>query len=307
MPGAQTLQLEVRLVSLTPWASREERDVSTRGSGTLTFEAHVRDVRTAEMLAVFQGHPGRRQGLAGEHCLQRAEQRHQAFQRPGVGTSANASQRHRLVMERSDPERTASSARGRRTNLAGEGARSRSRRRRAAAARRAHHGGHERYRRKHRQDDHRGLSLERSRDDRPCVAPTTLPSSSRGFRARADCSGAAISTHARKSASSTSGFARSPSGATWAGSTTARSRRRRWWSTADLGIELVHPIRAGYPACGRSPNARSPKRSREPSAPTNARDAANAATDAVPGVCDGRGRSACPSSRGGRLAARHAA
>jgi len=53
--GMQTLQLEVRLISLTPWASREERDVSTRGSGELTFEAHVRDARTAELLAVFRG------------------------------------------------------------------------------------------------------------------------------------------------------------------------------------------------------------------------------------------------------------
>lgn len=53
-PG--TLQLEVRLISLTPWASREEGpELSTRGSGTLTFEAHVRDARTAELLAVYQG------------------------------------------------------------------------------------------------------------------------------------------------------------------------------------------------------------------------------------------------------------
>ena len=43
---------------------------------------------------------------------------------------------------------------------------------------------------------------------------------------------------------------------------------------ADLGNDGVHPNRAGYAsACGRSPNARSPKRSREPAAPTNARSA----------------------------------
>ena len=55
MPGPATLQLEVRLISLTPWASREERDATTLGSGTLTFEAHVRDARTAELLVAYQG------------------------------------------------------------------------------------------------------------------------------------------------------------------------------------------------------------------------------------------------------------
>ena len=53
--GPSTLQLEVRLISLTPWASREERDATTLGSGTLTFEAHVRDARTAELLVAYQG------------------------------------------------------------------------------------------------------------------------------------------------------------------------------------------------------------------------------------------------------------
>ena len=53
-PG--TLQLEVRLINLTPWASREEdRELSTRGSGTLSFEAHVRDARTGELLVAYQG------------------------------------------------------------------------------------------------------------------------------------------------------------------------------------------------------------------------------------------------------------
>ena len=51
-PG--TLQIDVHLLSLTPWASRDEK-VETLGSGTLTFEAHVRDASTAELLAVFQG------------------------------------------------------------------------------------------------------------------------------------------------------------------------------------------------------------------------------------------------------------
>ena len=51
-PG--TLAIDVRLISLTPWASRDEK-VETLGSGTLTFEAHVRDAATSELLAVFQG------------------------------------------------------------------------------------------------------------------------------------------------------------------------------------------------------------------------------------------------------------
>jgi len=51
-PG--TLQIEVRIISLTPWASRGEK-VETLGTGTLTFEAQVRDARTSELLAVLQG------------------------------------------------------------------------------------------------------------------------------------------------------------------------------------------------------------------------------------------------------------
>jgi uncharacterized protein DUF3313 len=54
-PAPGTLQLEVRLVSLTPWASRGETDATTLGSGTLTFEAYVRDARTAELLVAYQG------------------------------------------------------------------------------------------------------------------------------------------------------------------------------------------------------------------------------------------------------------
>ena len=51
-PG--TLQIDVHLISLTPWAAHDEK-VQTLGSGTMTFEAHVRDAKTAELLAVFQG------------------------------------------------------------------------------------------------------------------------------------------------------------------------------------------------------------------------------------------------------------
>ena len=51
-PG--TLQVEVRLVSLTPWAAREEA-VTTMGAGMLTFEAQIRDAQTAELIAIVDG------------------------------------------------------------------------------------------------------------------------------------------------------------------------------------------------------------------------------------------------------------
>jgi len=53
--GPSTLQLEVRIISLTPWASRDEKDAITLGSGTLSFEANVRDALSGELLAAFQG------------------------------------------------------------------------------------------------------------------------------------------------------------------------------------------------------------------------------------------------------------
>jgi hypothetical protein len=54
-PTPGTLQVEVHLISLTPWASRDETDAQTLGTGTLTFEAHIRDAPTGELLFVFQG------------------------------------------------------------------------------------------------------------------------------------------------------------------------------------------------------------------------------------------------------------
>ena len=54
-PTPGTLQIDVHLISLTPWAARDEKGVETLGSGTMTFEAHVRDAKTAELLAVYQG------------------------------------------------------------------------------------------------------------------------------------------------------------------------------------------------------------------------------------------------------------
>lgn len=50
----EALQLEVHLVSLTPWAARGE-EVETLGSGQLTFEAYLRDAQTADLLALFKG------------------------------------------------------------------------------------------------------------------------------------------------------------------------------------------------------------------------------------------------------------
>jgi uncharacterized protein DUF3313 len=53
--GPGTMQLEFRLISLTPWASQQETEVTTLGSGMLTFEANVRDARTGELLAAYEG------------------------------------------------------------------------------------------------------------------------------------------------------------------------------------------------------------------------------------------------------------
>jgi hypothetical protein len=54
-PTPGTLEIETKIVSLTPWASRAEADAQTLGSGTMTFETHVRDAPTGELLFVFQG------------------------------------------------------------------------------------------------------------------------------------------------------------------------------------------------------------------------------------------------------------
>lgn len=54
-PTPGTLQIDVHLISLTPWAAQEEKGVETLGSGQMTFEAHVRDAKTAELLAVYHG------------------------------------------------------------------------------------------------------------------------------------------------------------------------------------------------------------------------------------------------------------
>jgi len=54
-PTPGTLQIDIHLISLTPWAANDEKGVETLGSGTMTFEAHVRDAKTSDLLAVYQG------------------------------------------------------------------------------------------------------------------------------------------------------------------------------------------------------------------------------------------------------------
>ncbi len=53
-PLRGTLELEMRLISLAPYAHQGEK-VTTKGYGELTFEAVLRDARTGEMLSLFQG------------------------------------------------------------------------------------------------------------------------------------------------------------------------------------------------------------------------------------------------------------
>ena len=72
--GPATLQLEVRLISLTPWASREERDATTLGSGTLTFEAHRARRPHRRVAGRLSRDAARRPGLPREHGAQQGEQ-----------------------------------------------------------------------------------------------------------------------------------------------------------------------------------------------------------------------------------------
>lgn len=53
-PIRGTLELGITLVSLAPYAQQGER-VTTRGYGTLSFEAALRDARTGELLALYEG------------------------------------------------------------------------------------------------------------------------------------------------------------------------------------------------------------------------------------------------------------
>jgi hypothetical protein len=53
-PEEGTLAVEVEIISLTPWASRDEQ-VITKGSGEMTFRAEVRDAMTREILVIYEG------------------------------------------------------------------------------------------------------------------------------------------------------------------------------------------------------------------------------------------------------------
>ncbi len=53
-PSPQALILDVKIVSLTPYAQRSE-DVITRGTGEMTVQAELRDSMTGELLAIYEG------------------------------------------------------------------------------------------------------------------------------------------------------------------------------------------------------------------------------------------------------------
>ena len=50
----EALILDVKIVSLTPYAQRSE-DVITRGTGEMTVQAELRDSMTGELLAIYEG------------------------------------------------------------------------------------------------------------------------------------------------------------------------------------------------------------------------------------------------------------
>jgi hypothetical protein len=53
-PSQEALILDVKIVSLTPYAQRSE-DVITRGTGEMTIQAELRDSMTGELLAIYEG------------------------------------------------------------------------------------------------------------------------------------------------------------------------------------------------------------------------------------------------------------
>lgn len=53
-PFRGSLELEVKLVSLSPYAPPSDK-VKTRGFGELAFEASLRDARSGELIALFEG------------------------------------------------------------------------------------------------------------------------------------------------------------------------------------------------------------------------------------------------------------
>ncbi len=53
-PRPEALIVDVKIVSLTPYAQRDE-DVITRGTGEMTIQAELRDSMTRELLAIYEG------------------------------------------------------------------------------------------------------------------------------------------------------------------------------------------------------------------------------------------------------------
>ncbi|WP_460224799.1 DUF3313 family protein [Aurantivibrio infirmus] len=49
-----TLQLEIKIVSLSPYAPRD-KNLTTKGYGELSFEAQLRDAQTGDLLAMYEG------------------------------------------------------------------------------------------------------------------------------------------------------------------------------------------------------------------------------------------------------------
>ncbi len=53
-PGSDTLEVEIEIVSLTPYA-RPNQQVITKGSGEMTIRAEIRDSRSADLLVIYEG------------------------------------------------------------------------------------------------------------------------------------------------------------------------------------------------------------------------------------------------------------
>lgn len=50
----RTLQLELSIISLSPYAPRD-KNIKTKGFGELSFEAQMRDAKTGDLLALYEG------------------------------------------------------------------------------------------------------------------------------------------------------------------------------------------------------------------------------------------------------------
>jgi len=55
VPTAQTIQVDVKLLSLTPWAKKGDTSAETMGSGEMKYEAVLRDALNGDMLMLIEG------------------------------------------------------------------------------------------------------------------------------------------------------------------------------------------------------------------------------------------------------------